>query len=212
MLKGYDTSHHQNDSTFLEAVNNCDFMIIKATEGKSWVDSKFKERASMLNVKGMLNGFYHYARPDNNTASQEAEHFYNTIKAYLNNKSIIVLDWEGKALNYPFEWALNFCQIMQQKTNRPCIIYASASVVRKYADKYFHWWTAHYNKKCEDGCTHDNVSELMVQYTSTPIDCDTFLGTEKEWLLLCGNIKETTTKILCEWIDGNKHYKLIVEE
>lgn len=212
MLKGYDTSHHQNNAVFNEAVANSDFMIIKATEGKTYIDGTFKDRAYQLYELDKLNGFYHFARPDNNTAKEEANHFINTISKYMNYNTILVLDWEGKALNYSFEWALEFCKIVSEKTQRPCIIYASASVVRKYAHKYKYWWTSHYNNICENGCTHDGVEEVMTQYTSTPIDIDVFHGTEKDWYTLCGYKQNKTQTILYEWKENNKHYKLICEE
>jgi len=212
MLKGYDMSHHQTNAVYNEYVDKCDFMIIKATEGKTYTDDKFKERAKDLNERGLLNGFYHYARPENNFWKDEALHFYNTIKNYINQYTIIILDWEGNSLKHSFDWALNFCAKMEALTNKPCIIYASASVVKKYAKQYKYWWTAHYNSKCENGCNHDGVEEVMIQFTSKPIDCDVFKGNLLEWYKLCGNELEKSTKILYEWIEGNKHYKLICEE
>lgn len=212
MLKGYDTSHHQNDETFNKYLEQADFMIIKATEGKTYTDPCFKKRAKILNDMEILNGFYHYARPDNNTPSQEANSFYNAIKEYVNNFTIIVLDWEGKSLQYSFDWAVEFCNIMQAKLKRPCIIYASASVVRKYANKWKYWWTAHYNSQCQNGCNHDGVEEIMIQFTSTPIDIDTFKGNRKEWLELCGNQFIVNQTEIFSWKENGVTYRIIREE
>lgn len=211
MLKGYDTSHHQNDETFNKYLEQADFMIIKATEGKTYTDPCFKKRAKILNDMEIFNGFYHYARPDNNTPSQEADNFYNTIREYVNNFTIIVLDWEGKSLQYSFDWATEFCKIMQEKLKRPCIIYASASIVRMYAYKWRYWWTAHYNSQCQSGCNHDGVEEIMVQFTSTPIDIDTFKGSKTDWMKLCGTEFQPIVTEIFSWKENGKTYRIIKE-
>lgn len=208
MLRGFDLSHHNADNIFNECKANGDFIIIKATEGRTYTDPKFKERIPQIN-KGLC-GVYHYARPDNNTAKAEVENFYNAIKPYLTDTMITVLDWEGKALQYSFDWAKEFCRLMEEKTKRPCIIYASASVIKKYTTQYEYWWTAHYYK-CDNGCNHDGVEEVLTQYTSTPYDMDIFHGNQNDWLKLCGNVSLTKQTILAEWTEGNKKYMVICE-
>lgn len=211
MLKGYDMSKWQTNTQFNSYLENTDFIIHKATEGKTYTDPFFKERAKVLkDTPTMLYGFYHFARPDNNTPQEEVNNFYNVIKDYLTDRCIIVLDWEGKALQYSFDWALTFCKEIEKLCNRPCIIYASASVVKKYASRYKYWWTAHYNNVCQNGCTHDGVEELMVQFTSSPIDTDIFKGNELDWYKLCGKTEVAKNdKILYEWKEGNKTFLLI---
>lgn len=208
MLRGFDFSHHNNNTIFEEGVEKGDFIIIKATEGKTYTDPKFLER--IPRIKDGLCGVYHYARPDNNTPEKEVENFYNAIKPYLTDTMITVLDWEGKALNYSFDWALKFCKLLEEKTHRPCIIYGSSSTIKKYASQYKYWWTAHYYK-CDNGCSHDGVEELITQYTSTPYDMDVFHGNREDWLVLCGNKKEVTKKVLAEWKESGKTYKVICE-
>lgn len=208
MLRGFDFSKHNNDNIFEDGLKKGDFIIIKATEGRTYTDPKFHER--IPRIKDGLCGAYHYARPDNNTAEKEVENFYNAIKPYLSDTMITVLDWEGNALNYSFDWALKFCKLLEEKTHRPCIIYGSASVIKKYASQWKYWWTAHYYK-CEDGCSHDNVEEVLTQYTSTPYDMDVFHGNREDWLVLCGGKKDVTTKVLVEWKENGKTYKVICE-
>lgn len=211
MLKGYDTSHWNDDMTFDKYLENGDFMILKATEGKTYKDPKFEERSRYTIAKHlntMLYGFYHYARPENNAPQEEVNNFYNAIKDYLTDRCIIALDWEGKALEHSFDWALEFCKEIEKLTKRKCLIYASASVVKKYASQYAYWWTAHYNNSCENGCNHDGVEEVMIQFTSTPIDTNIFKGTEKEWRKLAGQATLEHEEVLYEWQEGNSIYKL----
>ena len=208
MLKGYDTSHWNDDLTYDKFLENSDFMIIKATEGKTYKDPKFDARVLHLTVSDNLYGFYHYARPENNTPQEEAHHFHNTIKDYLTKRCIIALDWEGTALNHSFNWALEFCKEIEKITNRKCIIYASASVVKKYASQYRYWWTAHYNTACENGCNHDGVEEVMVQFTSVPIDTNIFKGTVKDWYKLAGEVFIEKEEVIYEWEENNAIYRI----
>ena len=210
MLKGFDTSHHQKEYIFEEYVKQADFMIIKATEGKTYRDPTFIKRANI--IKDMLCGYYHYARPENNTPEEEAENFVTTINNCFSDNAILILDWEGNSLQYPFEWALKWCELIHKEMGVKPIIYASASVIKKYKDLHGLWWTAHYNEDCKRGCTHDGgVVEVLTQYTSEPLDIDIFHGTKKDWLKLCGHNIVTSEKVV-EWIDNNIRYVLYKEE
>ena len=75
-LYGIDISHHNKYN--LPKFSMFDFIIMKATEGISFVDPCLKQYISMLK-KDQLYGFYHYARPERNRAKEEAKNFINTI-------------------------------------------------------------------------------------------------------------------------------------
>ena len=90
MLKGIDISHHQKGLDLSKI--DCDFVIIKATEGIGYVDEccdGFFQQGLKL---GKKLGFYHFARPVND-AVKEAQFFYNNTKNYFHH-AIPVLDWE----------------------------------------------------------------------------------------------------------------------
>lgn len=207
MLRGFDTSHHQTDKVFNDYLEIADFMIIKATEGKTYVDPKFAQRASKITDR--LCGFYHYARPDNNSFYDEVYNFVITITPHLNSDCLLFLDWENESLNHSFEWALNWCNLVEENTGIKPIIYASASVIQKYKNEYDLWWTAHYNDDCENGCNHDGVKEVLTQYTSNPIDCDVFHGTINDWKKLSGNNPVTMGEVVATWIDGDYKYEVM---
>lgn len=218
MLKGIDVSHHNTDAIITEWILNNgqpDFVIHKLTEGKTYVDPKVYERAALLT--NCLCGFYHYARPDNNSAINEALHFCNSLPLFTegNSRVLFILDWEGKSLNYPFEWAVIWCNEVERITGRKPLIYASASVIKKYADQYDLWWTAHYNPACDDGCEHDGgVNEVMTQYTNTPIDTDIFHGNEEKWRSI--GYEEVALPLhgerLATWLDSGYEYSVWREQ
>ena len=78
--RGLDLSAHNGDIDF-EAVrrSGMDFVILKATEGESFVDKKFHANYHAARRAGLLVGAYHFFRFDCNGRVQ-ANHFLNTIK------------------------------------------------------------------------------------------------------------------------------------
>ena len=61
-----------------------DFVFLKASEGRTWEDPTLVERISAARdgaqSEGLLVGYYHFARPDNNPPRTEARHFVNTVR------------------------------------------------------------------------------------------------------------------------------------
>lgn len=205
-LKGIDISNHQGrNSMNLDIVLNLNpdinFVIVKATEGKDFVDGYCDRFFTTAKSKGRKVGFYHFARPEKNTALEEAKFFYENCKNYF-HKGIPVLDWEspGKAnINWALEW-LN--AIYKMSGVRP-MIYMSESVVNAYnwgdvVQGDFGLWVAKY--KLPDTGTpgvYPTVKHwdfyAIWQYTSKGkvkgydgfIDRNIFYGTEYAWEKYC---------------------------
>lgn len=101
-MNGIDISNHQKGIDL--AKRNFDFAIVKATEGKTFVDPSFRSHIEQLKQLNKLIGVYHYARPDNQRVisemMKEADHFTNTIeKEGLLTKAVLFLDWEQNPIN-----------------------------------------------------------------------------------------------------------------
>ena len=93
-LNGIDISNHQAGLDLAKV--SADFVICKATEGTGFVDpycNGFIQRAKSL---GRKTGVYHYAT-GKSTGKEEADFFYKNIRGYI-KQSVLVLDWEGKAI------------------------------------------------------------------------------------------------------------------
>ena len=149
MLKGIDVSHHNNLDTILPRIEKPDFCIIKASEGKTYNDPKFKHNIQLCEERNIPIGFYHYARPENNPATLEAKHFLDRIAPYI-GKAIFALDWEQTALNYPVDWALQFLDYIYLQTGVKPLIYCSAwytSKLAKILEHDYGLWVAHYTNK-----------------------------------------------------------------
>ena len=212
-LKGIDISNHQRGLDLSKI--DCDFVIIKATEGKSHVDQYcdgFFQQALSL---GKKLGVYHFANNSDNTAKQEADWFINNTRGYI-GKAIPVLDWEDDVTdNVP--WALEWLQRVEQAYGCKPLIYMSESVVNRYdwspvANANYGIWVAKYRDNLPD--YNYNMSKAgnmpsikywstmaLWQWTSTGrlngwngnLDCDVFYGDAAAWDKYVGSGSSSNT-------------------
>lgn len=187
-LKGCDISHHQDSiSTGMLAEN--EFFICKASEGVSFNDSKFHSFVATLKANNKLIGAYHFARPENNKAVDEAVHFVNVVKPYI-DQVVLALDWEMTAWQYPIQWALDWLNKVYELTGVRPVIYCHTNK-RKYCDiiakANFGLWVVYWSKN--DGTkpvpepeSAPWVNKAFWQYTSKPYDKDIFFGTREQFM------------------------------
>lgn len=171
MLHGFDLSHWQNDTIFNAVLleNNCDFIILKATEGKSMIDSTYNFRMStVLDKDNILAGSYHFAHPELNDASAEAFNFCKTVLPYL-GKTALFLDFEGKAENWKTkdaqrEWILSWLYQVKACLGVTPMLYTNQYNAQFFADAVrgagYGLWIARWGEK-EPTYKHE-----IWQYTS----------------------------------------------
>ncbi|CAM5725409.1 Hydrolase OS=Streptomyces fumanus OX=67302 GN=GCM10018772_54250 PE=3 SV=1 [Streptomyces fumanus] len=70
MLRGIDVSAYQSATYSTDGLS---FVFIKATEGRTWVNSKLSAQTKRARDAGLVVGFYHFLWPGNLTA--QAEYF-----------------------------------------------------------------------------------------------------------------------------------------
>jgi lysozyme len=92
MLHGFDVSGYQSGT-----VPACDFAIIKATEGTTYTSSKFAAQWKSAKSKAAHRGAYHFARPENSSATAQATHFLSVVKPTPGES--VWLDLEASDLN-----------------------------------------------------------------------------------------------------------------
>lgn len=200
-LKGIDISNHQRGLDLSKI--DCDFVIIKATEGKSYVDKScdgFFQQALSL---GKKLGVYHFANNSDNTAKQEADWFIQNTRGYI-GKAIPVLDWEDNITDN-VSWALEWLQRVEEAYGCKPLIYMSESVVNRHdwspvANANYGIWVAKYRDNLPD-YNYDmskagNMPSIkywstmaLWQWTSTGrlngwngnLDCNVFYGDATAW-------------------------------
>ncbi len=122
----------------------CDFVIIKSTQGTSYVNKDCDRAYQQAKAAGKLLGVYHYFSGGDPYA--EAEFFVKNVKGYV-GEAILVLDWEGEQ-NSKFSQgpavAKPFLDKVAELTGVRPLIYMSKSVCRQHdwsavASEYALW-------------------------------------------------------------------------
>ncbi|BBH19875.1 hypothetical protein Back11_12200 [Paenibacillus baekrokdamisoli] len=150
-LKVIDVSHHQGSINWPKVKSDgVDGAFIKATEGKTGIDSKFSSNATGAILAGLKVGYYHYAHPENNPAEVEAANFVNKANGFAADFPH-VLDVEGKADSLGAvkltAWCVAWLKEVERLTGHSVMIYTGASFARSYLGKELSkWplWIAHY--------------------------------------------------------------------
>jgi lysozyme len=91
-LFGIDVSSYQGSITWSTVkANGANYAFAKATEGNYYEDADFKANMSNGKSAGLQMGAYHFARPDVDCASTDANYFWNFAGGYIIN--------DGKSLD-----------------------------------------------------------------------------------------------------------------
>lgn len=109
MLKGIDISGHQGDTDLSPLP--IDFVIVKATEGLTYVNPYCDKKIQQAIKLGKLFGFYHYGR--NSDPLQEAQWLLDNTVGY-HGLGIPVLDWEE---DQSVDWVNKFVRYYHSKTD-----------------------------------------------------------------------------------------------
>ena len=133
-LNGIDTSNWQSGID-LDVVPY-DFVIAKATQGKTYVSPDCARQVEQARARGKLFGVYHYI--DGSGAIGEADFFIDSVENWV-GEGILCLDWES---NQNAAWGnedylRQVAQRVIDRTGIPPIIYVQQSrmaQVKKVAD------------------------------------------------------------------------------
>lgn len=223
-MNGIDISEYQRNINL--SLVACDFVIVKATEGKTYSDPFFFQHINNAKRLGKLLGFYHFARPENNNPHDEVMNFLNSVKGYI-GEGIPFLDWESLKKDNT-AWAKAWLDEFTSLTGVKPIIYMSESVTKTYdwsrvAPTYKLWIARYRDYEPDYNYDMSNAgkspvpkywdSYVMWQWTSSGrldgyggnLDCDLFYGDRAEWLKLC----EKDSKPMSDYIEvsnGVEHY------
>lgn len=91
---GYDLSHH-NKNIKWDKLEDAQFVYLKATEGVSFIDPKFKEYRTNARKHNIKVGAYHFMRP-NLSGKMQFEHFRTVVGDDID--MIPVLDIEVRGI------------------------------------------------------------------------------------------------------------------
>jgi GH25 family lysozyme M1 (1,4-beta-N-acetylmuramidase) len=182
-MLGVDCSKYQTvDFSKLKT----DFFLMKATEGTGYTDPKFTSFQTACHQNNIPLGYYHFARPDLNSAVNEADWFCSVIKPL--NGELICLDYEQMAYADPVGWSLAFVNRVHEKLGVWPLVYLNQSLAHGHdwssVSKNCGLWLAQYDNISTSATPQPGWNIAMKQYTSTGsimgiagnVDCNVFFG------------------------------------
>lgn len=126
MLRFIDVSNWQRGLDVSKL--DIDAVIVKATEGTTYVDPTCDGFVQQCIKLGIPWGFYHFAR--NNTPENDAYYFVKNTANYFGS-GIPVLDLEDSAISDWDDYATRFCKYVHGMTNVWPMIYVSAGMASR---------------------------------------------------------------------------------
>jgi lysozyme len=187
-IKGLDISKYQGILDFEKLKANFDFVIIKATEGNGFTDTKFIRNQSESRRVDMLRGYYHFARPDlKNSATDEANWFLKTIGS-LQEGEMLCLDYEANWSGDVVTWCNEFLDKIYSETKVKPLIYLNQALAKKYdwsslINKGNGLWLAVYDYDADKPCPTTQWDFVAIKqysnklvYESLLVDGDIFYG------------------------------------
>lgn len=212
-MNGIDIASYQSALDLTKV--DCDFVIIKATQGHDYYNPFFQKHVSQAIDSNKLFGMYHYI--DGSGAEAEADYFTNFIRGYL-GAGVPCLDWES-IQNVEWRNESYLEQVVRRfidLTGVPPIIYSSASVfpwdvcerlncgawVAQYADNERTGWQKHpWNEHRYSCAIRQYTSRGVIDGYSGELDLDKAYMNPEQWkcyakpdTLKCDAAPEPTTQ------------------
>lgn len=150
----YTVDVYSNSSDNIIRDSHAQGVIVKATQGNTYVNPKCNHQWDLAGSLGKKRGLYHYAGGGNPVS--EAQFFINNIKNYV-GQGILILDWEAYQNSAwgNTNWVRQFVDEVHRLTNVWPLIYVQESAlwqvancandcgvwVAKYASMSWNSWT-----------------------------------------------------------------------
>jgi lysozyme len=130
VLYGIDVSNWQKVINWGQvAASGKSFAFAKASEGVDYSDPYFAQNWAGIHAAGMVRGAYHFARPSENNAQEEVDHFLSCLKAVggLQSGDLIVLDIEDTDVSAEADledWVSGWLEAVEEATGCIPILYS----------------------------------------------------------------------------------------
>lgn len=154
-VHGIDVSHHQGDINWhkLKVAYHrgrpITFVFMKATEGKNFVDEKFKDNFKSARERGFICGAYHFFLPDVE-AEVQARNFISQVTLQSGDlPPVLDVEVSGKVGTDSLrQGVLTWLSIVEKHYGVAPIIYASYKFWTDYLEdsavRSYPFWIAHY--------------------------------------------------------------------
>lgn len=187
-------------------------VIVKATQGTSYVNPRCNHQYELAGQLGKLRGLYHYAGGGNPEA--EAQYFINNIKNYV-GKAVLILDWESyqNASWGNSNWSLRFANEVHRLTNVWPLIYVQESALWQVANcaKDCGVWVAKYASMNWNSWTLPDMSVSSGafacltgwQFTGGDMDRSIFYLDANAWNKIASGDGTIANQVTNGWVNNN---------
>ncbi|MCQ9384463.1 glycoside hydrolase family 25 protein [Brevibacterium moorei] len=161
------------------------FVIVKLTEGTTYVDPTAAGYIAQAQKAGIPVGIYHFARGG---SIAEAKHFLKHARPYL-GKAVLILDWEDKATEHDTAAAKRWLDYVKAQTGVTPWLYTYRAVELAHdwskVAKLYPLWVARYNSVL--GTLKHWARPIMWQYTESyrlqghTVDANHYYGSRADW-------------------------------
>ena len=150
-LNGVDVASWQKGIDFSRVP--ADFVIVKLTGGTGYLNPEADAQIRSARAAGKLVGLYHFANDigfEGKPANQEADYFIAHARKYIDDSTILVLDWEAKSVTGVGGnvWARDFLNRVKAQTGETPWLYANPSDLNRHewatVAKNYPLWVAAY--------------------------------------------------------------------
>ncbi|PTB43873.1 uncharacterized protein TrAFT101_002438 [Trichoderma asperellum] len=138
-VQGFDISHYQPTVNFQKAYSDgARFVIIKATEGTTYIDPSFSDHYTQATQAGFIRGGYHFAQPASSSGAAQANYFLKHGGGWSSDGITLpgMLDLEyapsgdscyGLSTSAMVSWINDFITTYHAATTQYPLIYTSTS-------------------------------------------------------------------------------------
>lgn len=170
-MQGIDISSYQAGIDLASVP--CDFVIVKATQGSTYINHDCSRAVEQALAAGKLVGVYHYI--DGSGAQGEVDHFVDKIAGWV-GRALVCLDWEAgsNARWGDLGYLAAVIDRVRERTGRPPVVYASSAAFpwQTCADRDCGTWVAQYASMDQTGYQDAPWGEgaydcLIRQYSAT---------------------------------------------
>ncbi|OIV38340.1 muramidase [Mangrovactinospora gilvigrisea] len=169
MIKGVDVSAYQPTEFTTDGMS---FALVKATEGRTWTNSRQSEQAAHARARGLVVGFYHLLWPGDIAA--QARYFVTECDSIEGD--LLACDWENTNEGTHASHHEKDAFLKEVKRLRPhhrVLLYCNRDFwlnIDTTGYKADGLWIADYD--AEPGHPRIKASWLIHQYTDRPLDTD----------------------------------------
>ncbi len=188
-IYGVDLSKWNGTVNYTSLSSAASFAVIRASYGATGLDNLYTQNRSGAEQRGMEIGFYHYAYPQLNAATTEANHFADVV-GHLEQGQFAVLDFEESYSGDVVGWCKTWLDTVQARFGVKPLLYINLSANNSYnwagvVNSDYGLWLARWDYDANAAApATDWPFVAMRQYSdretvsgvSGPVDADVFYG------------------------------------